>query len=100
MPSPTPSDEAHPTSPRPLSELRSAIDSVDERLVALLAERARLVVEVGHAKRHEGVAIYAPSRERAVFERAVGRNPGPLGARTGGSLRGLGGRFGRSGRHR
>ena len=67
---------------RPLSELRALIDSVDERMVALLAERARLVVEVGHAKRGEGVPIYAPSRERAVIERAVARNPGPLGART------------------
>jgi chorismate mutase/prephenate dehydratase len=76
------SSDAAPNQPRPLSELRAAIDAVDERLVALLAERARLVVEVGHAKRNEGVAIYAPSRERAVIERAVGRNPGPLGART------------------
>jgi len=62
--------------------LRTLIDSVDERLVALLAERARLVVEVGQAKRHEQVPVYAPSRERAVIERAVARNPGPLGART------------------
>ena len=71
-----------PPNPRPLSELRALIDSVDERLVALLAERARLVVEVGQAKRHEQVPVYAPSRERAVIERAVARNPGPLGART------------------
>ncbi|MFM7051013.1 MAG: prephenate dehydratase [Planctomycetota bacterium] len=68
--------------PRTLSELRTLIDDVDGRLVALLAERANLVVEVGHAKRHENVPIYAPSRERAVIERAVSRNPGPLGART------------------
>ena len=75
----TVADEMHP---RQLAELRALIDSVDERLVALLAERARLVVEVGHAKRHEQVPVYAPSRERAVIERAVARNPGPLGPRT------------------
>lgn len=68
--------------PRQLSELRQLIDSVDEKLVFLLAERAHLVVEVGQAKRHEQVPIYAPNRERAVIERAVARNPGPLGART------------------
>lgn len=68
--------------PRQLPELRALIDSVDERLVALLAERARLVVEVGAAKRGSGVSIYVPSREREVIERAVARNPGPLGART------------------
>ncbi|MSR28718.1 MAG: chorismate mutase [Phycisphaerales bacterium] len=71
-----------PHTPRHLSDLRTAIDSVDERLVALLAERARLVVEVGSAKRSEGVAVYAPGRERAVIERAVRLNPGPLQART------------------
>lgn len=68
--------------PRTLAELRTLIDAVDERLVALLEERARLVVEVGEAKRHENVPVYAPSRERAVIERAVARNRGPLGART------------------
>ena len=73
------SDETHP---RPLSELRTHIDSVDEQLVMLRAARAALVVEVGQAKRHEHVPVYAPSRERAVIERAVARNPGPLGART------------------
>ena len=68
--------------PRPLSELRTLIDDVDGRLVALLAERARLVVEVGSSKRTSGVSVYVPSREREVIERAVSRNPGPLGART------------------
>ena len=74
--------EADGPPPRPLDELRTLIDSVDERLVGLLAERARLVVEVGRSKQGTGVSIYVPSRERAVIERAVARNPGPLGART------------------
>lgn len=74
--------ERHDPKPRPLATLRTEIDSVDARLVALLAERGRLVVEVGHAKRHEQVPIYAPNRERAVIERAVSRNPGPLSPRT------------------
>ncbi len=69
-------------SPRTLAALRLLIDEVDEELVLLLARRARLVVEVGQAKRAESVPVYAPNRERAVIERAVARNPGPLGART------------------
>lgn len=73
------SDLSHP---RSLAELRVLIDDLDARLVGLLAQRAHLVVEVGVAKREEGVPIYAPSRERAVIERAVAMNPGPLGART------------------
>ena len=71
-----------PQQPLTLAELRSRIDAVDAKLVATLADRARLVVLVGEAKRHEGVATYAPSRERAVIERAIAMNPGPLGART------------------
>ena len=67
--------------PRTLAELRDLIDAVDARLLEVLAERARLVVEVGRAKRSEQVGTYVPSRERAVIERAVSRNPGPLGDR-------------------
>lgn len=77
VPSPTPpAGEAH------LETLRGGIDRIDEQLVALMAERARLVVEVGKTKRQGGIAIYAPHRERAVIERAIGRNPGPLPPRT------------------
>jgi len=65
-----------------LDALRVGIDRIDEQLVALMAERATLVVDVGKTKREGGIAIYAPHRERAVIERAVGRNPGPLQART------------------
>ncbi|MBX3355187.1 MAG: prephenate dehydratase [Phycisphaeraceae bacterium] len=65
-----------------LADLRVRIDSIDEAIVKLMAERASLVVEVGHAKRAGGGAIYAPHREREVIERAVRRNPGPLQART------------------
>ena len=43
---------APPTAaPRELPVLRAAIDEVDSRLVLLLNERARLVVEVGARKR-------------------------------------------------
>jgi len=65
-----------------LAGLRAGIDRIDEQLVKLMAERANLVVEVGKAKLAAGAAIYAPDRERAVIERAVSRNPGPLQART------------------
>lgn len=68
--------------PRPLEQLRTLIDDVDARLVALIAERARIVQEVGLSKRASGVSVYAPHREREVIERAVARNPGPLSSRT------------------
>lgn len=64
--------------PRPLSILRSEIDRIDNALVRLLNERARIVVEVGARKRTEGGPIYAPIRERAVLQKVLGLNSGPL----------------------
>lgn len=75
-------DSTHPSAPRPLEELRALIDAVDERLVQLIAERARIVQEVGLSKRSTGTSVYVPHREREVIERAVARNPGPLSSRT------------------
>ena len=68
--------------PRSLDELRRLIDDVDAKLVALMAERATVVQEVGRAKQVSGVSVYVPHREREVIERAVARNPGPLSSRT------------------
>lgn len=58
------------------------IDEVDKRLVQVLSERARIVVEIGKAKRDDGTPIYAPHRERQVLQRAIANNPGPLSPRT------------------
>jgi len=60
--------------------LRSRIDAVDERLLGLLNERARLAGEVGELKRalHPEAPFYAPTREREVVARLVALNPGPF----------------------
>lgn len=65
-----------------LAPLRARIDEIDRRLVALLNERAQVVVEVGKVKRDTGSPIYAPHREAAVLERALKANAGPLPGRT------------------
>lgn len=64
----------------PLDPLRKRIDELDAKLVTLLNERAKVVVEVGHAKRNGSTAtpIYAPDRERQVLEKVRGANQGPL----------------------
>jgi len=67
---------------RSLDELRVLIDDIDHRLVELLNERAKLVVEVGQVKRGTGVPIYAPHREQAVLKRATSANKGPLSDKT------------------
>lgn len=61
-----------------LSALRGAIDAVDERIVALINERAALVGKIGDAKAAAGLRVYAPDRERQVLDRLAGLNRGPI----------------------
>jgi chorismate mutase/prephenate dehydratase len=67
-----------PDQTKALDELRRKIDRLDARLVALLNERASLVVEVGKSKQRSGAPIYAPHREAEVLARALAANVGPL----------------------
>lgn len=69
-----------PTSsePRPLQTLRTLIDGVDTKLVSLLNERAKLVMEVGRRKTADGTPVYAPHREQAVLAKVLSLNTGPL----------------------
>lgn len=64
-----------------LEALRARIDDIDERLVDLMNERARVVSQIGELKRSQGTPIYAPHREQAVLRRALDRNQGPLSDR-------------------
>jgi len=65
-----------------LASLRQRIDDLDKRIVELLNERAKVVVEVGKAKLADGAPIYAPDREHAVLQRIAELNKGPLPQRT------------------
>jgi len=61
-----------------LEELRNQINELDHRLVQLLNERARVVVEIGKLKNKTGKPIYSPDREKQVFSRIAKSNEGPL----------------------
>lgn len=65
-----------------LEELRKQIDVVDRELVDLLNKRAQIVVEVGKLKTADGTPIYAPDREKRVFEKIRTANQGPLPNKT------------------
>jgi chorismate mutase / prephenate dehydratase len=65
----------------PLDPLRTKIDSLDEKIVELLNDRAKIVVEIGKLKQASNSPIYAPDREKAILERIRQLNHGPLGNR-------------------
>ncbi len=71
-----------PNEPRDLESLRKRIDELDQKIVELLNERARVVVDVGRAKLNDGTPIYAPDREQRVLERVAELNTGPLPRKT------------------
>lgn len=66
--------------PRPpsIDELRAKIDRIDEKLLTLLNQRARLAMRIGERKRHTRSSIYMPDREKRILARLTANNPGPL----------------------
>lgn len=61
-----------------LSDHRRAIDALDEKILELLNERTRHVLEIGGIKLKAGEEIYAPHRELAVLNRLIKLNRGPI----------------------
>lgn len=67
--------------PRSLDDLRGDIDRVDEVLVRLLNERARVACEIGKLKKELGIDVYQPDREKQVLAHVRGiAAEGPLGS--------------------
>ncbi len=65
-----------------LDELRERIDDLDAEIVKLINERADCAKRIGELKRSTGAGAFAPARERAVYERVLALNRGPLSAQS------------------
>ncbi len=61
-----------------INELRKKIDDIDNRIIDLLNERARIVIEVGDIKKTHKLDFHSPGRERQILERLTARNTGPF----------------------
>ncbi|MBM4364557.1 MAG: prephenate dehydratase [Deltaproteobacteria bacterium] len=59
-----------------LDSLRAEIDSVDDELLALLDQRARIVARATRAKRSARLPLHDPEREKQIFERLEKRLTG------------------------
>lgn len=63
-----------------LKRLRGAIDRLDQMLIELLNDRARISQSIGRVKDASQAPVYAPDREREVFDNVRRNNRGPLPA--------------------
>ncbi|KGM42285.1 chorismate mutase [Aquabacterium sp. NJ1] len=61
-----------------MADLRVRIDVVDQQLLKLLNERAKLAQAVGEVKKIDGSPVFRPDREAQVIDRVKNRNPGPI----------------------
>ena len=61
-----------------LDALRDRLDIIDERILSLLSERAKIIMQVADFKRHHSIPIYVPEREVSIIERLRTTNCGPL----------------------
>lgn len=65
-----------------LEKLRQKLITVDEKIVSLINERAKIACKIGEAKKNMGKEIYDPVQEAKVYERLINFNQGPLKAET------------------
>jgi len=61
-----------------IGKLRRDIDGIDDELLKLINQRARLAGRIGALK--QGSGAYRPERESEILRRIAGQNPGPLPA--------------------
>jgi chorismate mutase len=61
-----------------IDDLRERIDSIDDELLRLFNERAKLALEIGRMKKSQGLPIHLPNREEQIIMRVQQENRGPL----------------------
>jgi len=67
----------------PIKTLRGRIDALDEKIQALVSERAQLALDVAETKQRTGENhFYRPEREAEVLRNVIARNQGPLSNET------------------
>lgn len=59
-----------------LDDLRQQINTIDDRILALLEDRAAIVSHVAEAKRQDQAPFFNPEREAEVLERLVAKGAG------------------------
>lgn len=63
-----------------LADLRDRIDVLNDEILALLQQRAEVVLEIASLKRAHGLGAYDQRREEAMLRRLTAVPSGPVGA--------------------
>lgn len=61
-----------------LQDLRKRIDGLDGKIIELLNDRTKLVLEIGKLKSKDGQGAYAPDRETEIYRKIDELAKGPL----------------------
>ncbi len=63
---------------RQISNLRSAIDAIDDNLLSLINDRLKLAAEIGNLKQVTGNPVKDLEREKHIITRLKSANSGPI----------------------
>ena len=61
-----------------IAKLRQDIDVIDANILDLINKRLLLAAQIGDLKKQSGIQIVDSGREKAVLDRLLNRNAGPL----------------------
>jgi chorismate mutase len=61
-----------------LTKLRIKIDRIDQKLLALLAQRAACSRKIGDIKKKNGLRVFSPKCEQEILARLCGKSCAPL----------------------
>jgi chorismate mutase/prephenate dehydratase len=61
-----------------IEDLRKEIDSLDEKIVELLNQRALLAAKIGEIKKGQSQGAYDPKREKEIYQHILSANQGPV----------------------
>ncbi|MFQ5455575.1 MAG: prephenate dehydratase [Nitrospirota bacterium] len=60
----------------PIHDYRKTIDNIDKKILLLLNERARVVINIGKIKKDKNADFHVPTREQEILARLEKINPG------------------------
>jgi len=71
---------ARKSAPEPpsIESLRARMDEINLKILRLVSMRGSIATEIGRLKHNNGGEVYQPVRERAIIEKMMAENQGPL----------------------